>query len=122
MIYADFRWGGAGASEISNNKVTKNKVSMVLDDPRTQPVPEDNEVDIVAFELTQSYYPDDPPGYPDPLPEDDVVIKDNAIGFNDWRGTELQMDITLGLEEYNDISRNFGDNRGHGLHPSIFGP
>ena len=95
---------------------------MVFDDPRTQPVPDENKVDIVAFELTQAYYPGNPPGYPGPLPKDDVVIKDNNIGYNDWRGTELQMDITSGLEEYNNISRNFGENRGQGLHPLLFGP
>jgi hypothetical protein len=122
VIYADFRWSGAGATEISNNRIVKNKVGMVLDDPRVQPIPDKNKIDIVAFELTQNYYPDDPPGYPDPLPENQVVIKNNAIGFNDWRGTVLQLDITLGLEEYNQISRNLGDNRGHGAHPSVFGP
>jgi hypothetical protein len=122
VIYADFRGGSLGASEISNNRVVKNTVSMVLDDPRTQPVPDENKVDIVAFELTQAYYPNDPPGYPGPLPEDEVVVKDNNIGYNDWRGTELQMDITLGLEEYNNISRNFGENHGQGLHPLVFGP
>ncbi len=122
VIYADFRWGGAGATDISNNRIVKNKVGMVLDDPRIQPIPDENKIDIVAFELTQAYYPANPPSYPDPLPEDKVVIKNNAIGFNDWRGTVLQLDITLGLEGYNQISRNMGDNRGHGLHPSVFGP
>ncbi|MHC4478868.1 MAG: right-handed parallel beta-helix repeat-containing protein [Planctomycetota bacterium] len=120
VVYADFRWGWPGATEISNNRIVKNSVSMVLDDPRTLPVPDENKVDIVAFELTQSYYPDDPPGYPDPLPEENVVIKNNTIGFNDWRGTVLQLNITLGLEEYNQISRNLGDNRGHGIHPKVF--
>jgi hypothetical protein len=51
------------------------------------------------------------------------VIHDNAIGFNDFRGTALQIALspeTLG--DLNDISRNLGENRGHGLHPSAFGP
>jgi hypothetical protein len=51
------------------------------------------------------------------------VIFDNAIGFNDFRGMELQIYLTPeDLGNYNDISRNLGDNRGHGLHPSVFGP
>jgi len=46
-----------------------------------------------------------------------------AVGFNDFRGTLLQIDLTPdNLDAYNDFSKNFGDNRGHGLHPSTFGP
>jgi len=105
-MYADFRWGGAGAEKITNNRVVKNKVSLVSNTPEV--------VDVVAIGLSQAYYPADPP---DPLPK---VVYDNAIGFNDLRGTVLQLDITPGLEAYNKISRNLGDNRGHGLHPSAF--
>ena len=107
VLYADFRWGMAGAQEISNNRVVKNKVSLVSDTPDV--------VDVAAFELTDSR--DDISAVPFP------VIFDNSIGFNDFRGTALQ--ITLTPEELagcNDISRNLGDNRGHGLHPSLFGP
>jgi hypothetical protein len=107
VIYADFRWGGAGAEEISDNRVVKNKVSLVSDAPEV--------VDVVAFELTDTR--DDVSA--DPYP----VIFDNAIGFNDWRGTALQMVFTPeGIEDANKISRNLGNNRGHGLHPSAFGP
>lgn len=105
-LYADYRWGGAGAEAIKNNRVVKNKVSLVSDNPEV--------VDVVAIGLSQAY-----DTVPDPLPK---VVYDNAIGFNDLRGTVLQLNITPGLEAYNKISRNLGDNRGHGLHPSAFGP
>jgi hypothetical protein len=107
VIYADFRWGWAGAVEISNNRVVQNDVSMVSDTPGV--------VDIAAFELTDTRDDIDADPYP--------VIFDNAIGFNDFRGTKIQIALTPEeLEEYNDISRNLGDNRGHGLHPGAFGP
>jgi hypothetical protein len=51
------------------------------------------------------------------------VLHDNSIGFNDWRDTAIQIALTPeNLDEYNDISRNLGNNRGHGAHPSLFGP
>ncbi|MFC2088939.1 hypothetical protein ACFLSX_04995 [Calditrichota bacterium] len=107
VLYADFRWGGAGTTNMSNNSVIKNKVSMSSDTPLL--------VDIAAFELTDSR--DDKNATPYP------VIYDNYIGFNDWRGTVLQMAfIPEELEELNSVSRNLGDNRGHGLHPKMFGP
>ncbi len=107
VLYADFRWGRAGADEIKDNRVVKNKVSLVSDNP--------NLVEVVAFELTDTR--DDPQA--DPYP----VIFDNAIGFNDFRGTALQIYLTPEeLEDHNDISRNLGNNRGHGPHPSVFGP
>jgi hypothetical protein len=107
VLYADFRWNRLGAAAISNNRVVKNKVGLVSDTPAV--------VDVVAFELTDTR--DDINA--DPYP----VIFANAIGFNDWRGTTLQVAYTpADLENQNDISRNLGDNRGHGLHPSVFGP
>ncbi len=107
VLYANFRWGAAGAEAIKNNIVVHNKVSMVSDNSEV--------VDIVAFEMTENWYPADPP---DPTP---IVIYDNAIGFNDFRGTEIQIVLTPEeLEDYNSISRNLGENRGRGLHPSIF--
>jgi hypothetical protein len=107
VIYADFRWGMAGASEIKNNFVTRNKVSLISDTPAV--------VDVVAFELTDTR--DDVNA--DPFP----VLFNNAIGFNDFRGTTMQIVLTPDeLADYNEISRNFGDNRGHGLHPSVFKP
>ncbi|MCK4314257.1 MAG: right-handed parallel beta-helix repeat-containing protein [Anaerolineae bacterium] len=111
VLYADFRWGWAGAEEISHNWVVKNKVSLVSDNPGV--------VDVAAFELTESYYPNPHPGLAF------IVITDNSIGFNDFRGTTLQIALTPEeLEDYNDISRNLGydHDRGHGLHPSAFGP
>jgi len=107
VIYADFRWGGAGAKEISGNRVVHNTISMVSDTPGL--------VDVAAFELTDTR--DDPTA--DPYP----VIFDNAIGFNNFRGTHLQIMLTPeDLDDHNDISRNLGDHRGHGKHPSLFGP
>jgi len=107
VLYADFRYGGAGANEIKNNYVTHNSVSLVSDDPDL--------VDVNAFELTDTRDDVDADPYP--------VLFDNAIGFNDFRGTANQILLTpMDLENYNDISRNLGDNRGHGLHPSFFKP
>lgn len=107
VLYADFRYGWAGAEAISYNRVVKNKVAIESDTPAV--------VDIAAFELTDTQSP-----LPDPYC-DDPVIFDNSIGFNNWRGTEIQMALTPPeLEDCNWISRNLGDNRGHGLHPKLF--
>jgi hypothetical protein len=107
VIYADFRWGAAGAEEISNNRVVNNKVALVSDTPAV--------VDVVAFELTDTRDDVDADPYP--------VIFGNAIGFNDFRGTTDKIALTpADLEYENYISRNLGDNRGQGLHPSMFGP
>ncbi len=107
VLYADFRWGGAGALAIKDNSVVKNTVSLVSDTPDV--------VDVHAFELTDTR--DDVSAIPYP------VLFDNAIGFNDWRGTASQMVfMPEELEAENEISRNLGDYRGHGSHPSAFGP
>lgn len=105
VLYADFRWERAGTDEIRDNRVVKNKISLTSDTPEV--------VDVVAIELTEA-------SAPDALTD---FIFDNAIGFNDMRGTALQLALTpASLADNNDISRNLGDNRGHGLHPSIFQP
>jgi len=107
VLYADFRWGWAGAEEISNNRVVKNKISLESDTPEV--------VDVVAIELTDTRDDENL----------DPVVFDNAIGFNDLRGTERQISLTPeNLDEVNYISRNLGDNRRgqDGLHPSVFGP
>ncbi len=107
VLFADFRWGAAGALEISGNRVTHNSISLISDTPDV--------VGVAAFELTDSR--DDPEA--DPYP----VLFDNAIAFNDFRGTEIQIALTPEeLADCNEISRNLGDNRGHGAHPSVFGP
>ncbi|MHC4324182.1 MAG: right-handed parallel beta-helix repeat-containing protein [Planctomycetota bacterium] len=104
VLYADFRWTRTGAEAIKNNAVIKNKVSLVSDTPEV--------VDVWAFELTDTR--DDPGLGP--------VLFDNSIGFNDFRETTNHIALTPSeLDEANDISRNLGDNRGHGLHPSVFG-
>lgn len=105
VIYADFRWGMAGAEEIAYNRIIKNKVSLVSDTPDVVPV--------VAFEMTDTRND----VMADPYP----VLFDNSIGFNDFRGTTLQIVLTPeDLENHNNISRNLGNNRGHGLHPKAF--
>ena len=59
-----------------------------------------------------------------PLADPFPVIHDNAVGFNDFRGTTLQIVLTPEeLADYNSISRNLGENRGHGLQPKdLFRP
>lgn len=102
VLFADFRWGAAGASSIAYNQVVKNKIALKSEKPSL--------VDVVAVELTDTR--DDP---------DLLIICDNSIGFNDFRGTTLQLQLTPEeLATCNAISRNFGENRGHGLHPSAF--
>ena len=105
VLYADFRFGRLGVDELKNNFVTHNTVSLVSDNPGVVPA--------VAFELTDTRN--------DPFA--DVLIFDNSIGFNDFRGTETQIALTPEeLEDHNTISRNLGDNRGHGAHPNLFKP
>jgi len=112
VLFADFRSGQPGAVSITGNRVVKNKVSLVSDTPAV--------VEVVAFELTE--HGDIAAGWP-ALPPDPSVICSNVIGFNDWRGTAMQVAYSPeDLESCNDISRNLGDNRGHGLQPSVFGP
>jgi hypothetical protein len=101
VIYADFRWGGAGTKQMSGNRVVKNKISLVSDSPTV--------VDVHAFELTDTRDNVNADPYP--------VIHGNAIGFNDFRRTVSQIALTpIELGDENEIDRNLGDNRGHGLH------
>ena len=103
VLYADFRWGAAGTIAINFNRVVKNTIGLVSDTPLV--------VNVVAIELTEAEAPTGP------------FILDNAIGFNDLRETVLQLVLTpTTLDAVNDISRNLGENRGHGLHPSVFQP
>ena len=106
VVYADYRFGRSGASHIAYNRIVKNTVSLVSDTPAL--------VDAVAIELTEA-------GDPNPLQN---VIHDNAVGFNDLRGTALQLELTPAALDnpVNGISRNLGENRGHGLHPAAFHP
>jgi hypothetical protein len=106
VLYADFRYGNAGADEISSNRVVKNKIGLVSDTPSL--------VDVVAIELTDSR---------DDITLSQQVIRENTVGFNDLRETALQLVLTPeALADCNTISRNLGENRGHGLHPKAFGP
>ena len=107
VLYADFRLGRLGAESIEKNRVVKNKVSLVSQAAAG--------IDVAAFEMTDTR--DD-----GSLPP---VIVDNAAGFNDFRGTVLQIVLTpSNLDVSNVISRNLGESksRGHGAHPSVFGP
>jgi hypothetical protein len=105
VLYADFRWGRAGANYISYNRVVKNKIGLVSDNAGL--------VDVFAIELTNTLGSSD-------------VVTDNAIGFNDLRDTAETNQIALSPtaldNPVNDISRNMGENRGHGLRPSLFEP
>lgn len=105
VIFADFRYGAAGTTAIKNNYITHNSISLVSDNPGL--------VDVWAFELTDTR--NDPSL---------IVIFENSIGFNDFRGTENQISLTPDVLDnpVNNISRNLGDNRGHGQHPKDFHP
>lgn len=105
VLYADFRWGRAGTADLSWNRVVKNKVNLVSDNPAL--------VDVWAFELTDTRG----------ISLSNPAIHDNAIGFNEWRDMPKQIALTPSdLDAFNPISRNLGENRGHGLPPGIFGP
>ena len=106
VVYADYRFGRSGAAHITGNSIIHNAVSFVSDKPSV--------VDVVAIELTEA-------SDPDPLAH---VIHDNGIGFNDLRGTATQVALTPPALDnpINAISRNLGENRGHGLHPAVFEP
>ncbi|OGE74523.1 MAG: hypothetical protein A3K06_00055 [Candidatus Doudnabacteria bacterium RIFCSPHIGHO2_01_52_17] len=107
VLYADFRFGSLGAVSIEDNTVTHNKVSVVVDNQGSV-----DPLDMVAFEMTDTR---DLSGT--------LIICQNPVGFNDWRGTPNQIALTPDeLATCNDISRNLGSNRGHGLHPSVFNP
>jgi hypothetical protein len=102
-LYADFR-GGASGGELSFNRVTKNKIALTSDTPWV--------VDVVAVELTVT----------DSLLAACKWVHDNAVNFNDLRGTVWQLDLTDTLDQCNNVTKNLGENRGHGLHPKAFSP
>lgn len=106
VVYADFRSGRMGADEIKNNSIVNNSVALTSDNPTL--------VDVIALELTDTR--NDATLGP-------LTIFDNVIGFNDFRGTVNQIVLTpSNLDQVNAFSRNLGDSRGQGLHPSVFGP
>lgn len=106
VVYADYRFGRFGAAHMAYNRIVKNTVSLVSDTPSL--------VDVVAIELTEADDPD----------SSQHVIHDNAVGFNDLRDTAAQLTLSPAALDnpVNDISRNLGENRGHGLHPAAFHP
>lgn len=105
VLYADFRWGAAGTTAIKNNYITHNSISLVSDNPGL--------VDVWALEMTDTR---------------DLstitIIFDNAVGFNDFRGTANQIALSPDALDLptNSIANNLGENRGHGLHPGDFRP
>ncbi len=89
VMYADFRWGGAGALEIKNNIVTDNKVRLDSDNPLV--------VDAVGFELTDTRDDDT---------IDPVVLFDNIVTNNFFKGGVSISLTPENLADYNDISNN----------------
>jgi hypothetical protein len=100
VLYSDHRWNRLGG-DIQGNVVERNSVSMYSDNPAV--------VDINAFELTQMG---------SDLECEEII--NNVIRFNDFRGTANQILVSPpGLETCNYFIKNFGENRGHGLHPNL---
>jgi hypothetical protein len=83
-IFADFRWGAAGAAAVEHNRVSKNRVRLESSRPELVPVS--------GVELAEL----DPVG-------PDRVIRDNAVVFNDLRGMEVP--IEAHPEELLDLNR-----------------
>lgn len=111
VLFADFRWGGPGALEMAYNRVLHNQIGLVSDTPTV--------VDVWAIELTQGYYPDDPPEDPE------LVICGNDIAFNDLRGSTNQIALTPEeLADCNTFLRNVGARPGPQPGPlgDAFGP
>ena len=96
-LFADFRWSQLGARSIAFNRVLKNSVAMVSDNPGL--------VDVVAFEMTISVNDGSDPS------ARVGVIHDNVIGFNDFRGTEKKIELKpTVLDASNSIWQNLGNN------------
>lgn len=88
-------------STVFENVVEYNTISLVSSDPA---------ICDVAGVLLQDMRPDS--WMLDPN------ITENLIQFNDMRGTATAVALLpIELNEVNYISRNLGNNRGHGLHP-----
>ena len=88
---------------ITLNRVSKNKVGLTSDNPAI--------VDVSGIDLSESGA--------------SGVIFDNNIGFNDLREMvsgigQINLSTAALDNPINRISRNLGNNRGHGLHPSGF--
>lgn len=71
VLYADWRYGRSGAAAIVDNRFVKNNIGLTSDDPSV--------VDVVACELSEAENPSN------------IVICGNAIGFNDFRKTVIQI-------------------------------
>lgn len=105
VLYADYRWGALGG-EITFNEIARNAVSL------SSTIAELG-VDVAAFEITDVR---DDPDVP-------MVIRHNAVTFNDFRGTTLQIALTPAvIDQYNQIARNLGNNRGRGRGAKVIDP
>ncbi|MGK0190202.1 MAG: hypothetical protein ACI9R3_006022 [Verrucomicrobiales bacterium] len=102
VVLTDLRYAGDAGGYVQYNRVLKNKISLV-------PQPDQDLVSVSAIILDDTNYP---------VFEDTDFVSNNKIGFNDLRGTDSQLRFnTPATEADNTISRNLGDNRGHGVHP-----
>ena len=104
-LYSDARPGALGGP-VQNNKVVHN-TSVVTGWWGDEPAGD-------GFEITDW-----------PLANGkDATVTGNNIGFNDFRGSTIEMYFyPEEAEDNNTISRNLGENRGHGLTPAnVFRP
>jgi hypothetical protein len=91
-LFADFRYGSAGASAVEHNRIAKNRVR--LDSTRPELVPASG---VALAELT----------VPDGQAPPERVIRTNAVVFNDLRGVDTPVALTPeDLADENRISRN----------------
>ena len=109
LLCTDERYGWT-PGEVTNNKIVHNRVKITG--------PKSWAISLQVIGIT----------YPNPS-EDEIqhakdLLNGNIVGFNNLRGSERFVEcLPEELEEVNTISRNLGDNRGHGVVPAdIFRP
>lgn len=106
-IYSDTRWGRSGGP-ITDNRVLHNR-SQVTGWWGDTPAGD-------GFEITDG-------GLLDTYPftgDGNADVTGNTIAFNDFRGSSIEMLFLPDPDAsyYNTVSRNLGDNRGHGPIPA----
>ena len=109
LLCADKRYGWT-PGEVTNNKIVHNKVKI------TGPL---------SWAISLQFIPSSYPPYPEAEKLEAIAkLKDNYVGFNDLRGSAVFIGyLPVELKDVNTISRNLGDNRGHGVVPAdIFRP
>lgn len=91
-LFADFRYGSAGAAAVEHNRIAKNRVR--LDSTRPELVPASG---VELAELT----------VPDGTAPAERVIRQNAVVFNDLRGVDTPVELSPeDLADVNRIARN----------------